>query len=581
MQRIFPFLHWLPHYNKRWVAKDIVAGLTVGILLIPQGMAYAMIAGMPPVYGLYAALVPILVYAVLGTSMQLAVGPVAMDSLLVAAGLGTLVLTGVENYISMALLLAFMVGVIQVSLGLLRMGFLTNFLSRPVISGFTSAAAVIIIISQLKHFFGVNIPPSNQFHKSVINVVQAVPETNGYAFVIGLFGIALILLLKRWNEKIPGILVVVVLGILAVYLLGLEKNGVQIVGDIPGGMPSFSLPEFSWPKVKGLFSTAIAIALIGYTEAISIGKAIEEKKDTETIDPNKELLALGSANILGSFFQSYLASASFSRSAINHTAGAKTPVASLVSMGLVGLTLLFFTHLFYYLPNAALASIIMVSVIGLIDIEYPKILWKYRRGEFAVLVVTFLFTLSVGLTEGILLGVLFSLLLMVYRSSKPHFVVLGHIKGSDYYKNVDRFGGDIEFRPDLLILRFDSQLYFGNKDYFKKQLFRFINSKGDGLKGVILNAEPINYIDSTAVEMLAKAIREIHERGIKFYIASAIGPTRDIIFNSRIIDVLPSEHLFGRTKEAVDYFDNPDSLTRVGVKVAHETKHNGDDGHDT
>ncbi len=224
MQRIFPFLHWLPHYNKRWVAKDIVAGLTVGILLIPQGMAYALIAGMPPVYGLYAALVPILVYSILGTSMQLAVGPVAMDSLLVAAGLGTLVLTGVESYISMALLLAFMVGVIQVSLGLLRMGFLTNFLSRPVISGFTSAAAVIIIISQLKHFFGVNIPPSNQFHKSVINVVQAVPETNGYAFAIGVIGIALILLLKRWNEKIPGILVVVVLGILAVYLLGLEKN---------------------------------------------------------------------------------------------------------------------------------------------------------------------------------------------------------------------------------------------------------------------------------------------------------------------------------------------------------------------
>lgn len=572
MHRIFPFLQWLPTYKKRWFTKDLVAGLTVGILLVPQGMAYAMIAGMPPVYGLYAALVPVLVYAFLGTSRQLAVGPVAMDSLLVAAGLGTLALTGVENYIAMALLLAFMVGVIQFSLGLLRMGFLVRFISRPVISGFTSAAAVIIIFSQLKHFFGVNIPQSGQFHKSVINVVLAIPETNGFDLMLGVVGIALIVLLKWWNNRIPAILVVVVLGILAVYFFRLDTNGVHIVGDVPGGLPFFALPEFSWPKFKGLFSMAIAIALIGYTEAIGIGKAIEEKKNKVTIDPNKELLALGSANILGSFFQSYLASASFSRSAINNAAGAKTPIASLVSMLLVALTLLFFTQLFYYLPNAALASIIMVSVVGLIDIAYPKMLWKYRKDEFMVLLVTFLFTLSVGLPEGILLGVLLSLLIMVYRTSKPHFVVLGNIKGSDYYKNIDRFSGDIEIRPDLLVLRFDSQLYFGNKDYFKKQLFRFIDAKGDGLRGIILNAEPINYIDSTAVEMMATAIHEIHERNINFYIASAIGPTRDIIFNSRIIDELPSEHLFGRTKEAVDYFDNPDTLTQVGDKIAHESR---------
>ncbi|WP_373517552.1 SulP family inorganic anion transporter [Pricia sp.] len=573
MRRFLPFLQWLPTYTKRWFAKDMVAGLTVGILLVPQGMAYAMIAGMPPVYGLYAALVPILIYAFLGTSRQLAVGPVAMDSLLVAAGLGTLALTGVENYIAMALLLAFMVGVIQFALGLFRMGFLVRFISRPVISGFTSAAAVIIIFSQLKHFLGVNIPQSNQFHKSVANVVLALPETNVYAMIIGILGIVTILVLKRWNRKIPAILVVVVCAILTVYTLSLEKHGVHIVGDVPGGLPSFGLPEFSWPKVRGLFSMAIALALIGYTEAIGIGKALEEKDDQETIDPNKELLALGSANILGSFFQSYIASASFSRSAINKDSGAKTPIASLVSMALVALTLLFLTGWFHYLPNAALASIIMISVLGLIDLAYPKTLWKYRKDEFAVLLVTFFFTLSAGLPEGILLGVLLSLLVMLYRTSKPHFAVLGQIKGSEYYRNVDRFGGDIEFRPDLLVLRFDSQLYFGNKDYFKKQLFRYIDAKGSGLKGIVLNAEPINYIDSTAVEMLANAIREIHERDIKFYIASAIGPTRDIIFNSRIIQELTSEHLFGRTKEAVDFFDNPDSLTKVGDWVAHESRY--------
>ncbi|MDT7827803.1 solute carrier family 26 protein [Pricia sp. S334] len=572
MRRLLPFLDWLPKYGKSWFAKDLVAGLSVGILLVPQGMAYAMIAGMPPVYGLYAALVPILVYAFLGTSRQLAVGPVAMDSLLVAAGLGTLALTGVESYISMALLLAFMVGVIQFTLGMLRMGFLANFLSRPVISGFTSAAALIIIFSQLKHFFGVNIPQTNQFHKSVINVVSAVPETNLYALLIGVVGIALIVLLKRWNKKIPAILVVVIAGILAVYLFGLESYRVNIVGDVPEGLPRFRLPEFSWPKIKGLFSIALAIALIGYTEAIGIGKAIEEQNDEETIDPNKELLAFGSANIIGSFFQSYLASASFSRSAINNTGGAKTPIASLVSMLLVALTLLFFTGLFYYLPIAALASIIMVSVVGLIDVAYPKILWKYRKDEFVVLLATFFITLSVGLPEGILLGVLLSLLVTLYRSSRPHFAVLGQIKGSEYFKNVNRFRSEIEFRSDLLILRFDSQLYFGNKDYFRKQLFRYINGQGSSLKGIILNAEPINYIDSSAAEMLAKTIREIQERGIDFYIASAIGPTRDTIFNSRIIDVLPKEHLFGLTKEAVDFFDNPDSLSKVGDKVAQQSR---------
>ncbi len=571
MRRFLPCLQWLPTYKKGWFAKDFLAGLTVGILLVPQGMAYAMIAGMPPVYGLYAALVPILIYAFLGTSRQLAVGPVAMDSLLVAAGLGTLALTGVESYIAMALLLAFMVGVIQFTLGLFRMGFLANFLSRPVISGFTSAAAVIIIFSQLKHFFGVNIPQTNQFHKSVINVVLAVPETNGYALLLGVAGIVLIVLLKRWNDKFPAILTVVVTGILVVHFFGLERQGVHIVGNVPEGLPLFSFPEFNYPKIKSLFSIAVAIALIGYTEVIGIGKAIEEKNNKETIDANKELLALGTANILGSFFQSYLASASFSRSAINNATGAKTPVASLVSMALVVFTLLFFTHLFYYLPNAALASIIMVSVVGLIDIAYPKSLWKYRKDEFAVLLVTFIFTLSVGLPEGILLGILLSLLLMVYKSSKPHFVVLGQIKGSEYFKNVNRFRSDIEFRSDLLILRFDSQLYFGNKDYFKKQLYRYINGQGSSLKGIILNAEPINYIDSSAAEMLAKAVQDIQQRGIKFYIASAIGPTRDTIFNSRIIEVLPSEHLFGRTKEAVDFFDNPDSLTKVGERVSHQS----------
>jgi SulP family sulfate permease len=320
-----------------------------------------------------------------------------------------------------------------------------------------------------------------------------------------------------------------------------------------------------------LWPIALALALVGYLEAISIGKAIEEKNKEETVDANQELVALGTSNIVGSFFQSYPVTASFSRSAISCDLGGKTNGFALFSVVMVVVTLLFLTPLFYYLPNAVLASIIMVSVFGLIDVEYPKTLWKFRKDEFAVLMLTFLITLFVGIKEGVLIGVLFSLLLMVYRTSKPHFAVLGKIRGSDYYKNVARYGNEIEKRDDLLIVRFDSQLYFGNKNYFKKHLMKEVNAKGDELKGVILNAEAINYIDSTAANMLIAVINELHNRKLEFFITGAIGPTRDIIFNSGIIDALKKEFLFVKTKEAVAYFDNPHKIPDFQQKIAHQS----------
>jgi len=574
MHRFLPFLQWLPGYKKDWFTKDLVAGLTVGIILIPQGMAYAMIAGLPPVYGLYASLIPVLVYAFLGSSRQLAVGPVAMDSLLVAAGLGALAISGIENYIAMALFLAFFVGAIQLILGLSRMGFLVNFLSKPVISGFTSGAALIIIFSQLKHLLGTDIEKSNQFHQLVANALEKTQDTNPIDLTIGLAGILIIVLLKKWNRRIPGILIAVVLGILAVYFLKLEAYGVHLVGSIPTGLPSLQLPEFSVQNIKDLWPTALALALVGYLEAISIGKSMQDKNGEDTIDNNQELIALGTSNMAGSFFQAFPVTASFSRSAINGSLGAKTNMASIISVVMVAVTLLFLTPMFYYLPNAILASIIMVSVIGLVDVGYAKSLWKYRKDEFFVLLLTFLITLFVGIKEGILLGVLFALLLMVYRTSKPHFAVLGNVKNSDYYKNINRFGAEVITRQDLLIVRFDAQLYFGNSAYFKKQLFKYIDEKGDSLKGVILNAEAINYIDSSAAQMLANVIQEIHSRNIQFYIAGAIGPTRDIIFSSGIINELDKEYLFVQTKEAVAYFDNPNSVSIVGSKVAYQNRLN-------
>ncbi len=574
MQKYLPFLQWLPNYRKDYLLKDLVAGLTVGVVLIPQGMAYAMIADLPPVYGLYASIFPLLVYALLGTSKHLALGPVAIDSLLVAAGLGALKISGVEDYITMAIFLAFMVGAIQMLLGVFRMGFLVGFLSRPVISGFTSAAAFIIIFNQFKHLLGIEMEQSSHFNILFINIFERISETNWYDLAIGVLGILMIIGLKKWNSKTPSILLVVVLGILAVYFLDLESFGVEIVGKVPIGLPDFQIPDFKHENALSIWPIALTLALVGYLEAISIGKALEEKDGEETIDANQELIALGASNMVGSFFRSYPVTSSFARSAINREAGVKTNISALFTVALIVLTLLFLTPLFYFLPKAVLASIIMVAVFGLIDLSYTKELFKNQKDEFVVLLATVAITLFIGIPQGILIGMLFSLLLMVYRTSKPHFAVLGNVEGSDYYKNVNRFGDGVIVRNDLLIVRFDSQLYFGNASFFKKQLLNFIKEKECGLKGVILNAEAINYIDSSAARMLTKLIADLHVKGLTFYISGAIGPTRDTIFTSNIIKELQKEHLFVSTKEAVAYFDDPNCLSNIQRKVAYQNRTN-------
>ncbi|MBT8185727.1 MAG: sulfate permease [Eudoraea sp.] len=580
MRNFFPFLEWLPGYKKQFLSGDLLAGFTVAIVLIPQGMAYAMIVGLPPVYGLYASLIPLLLYAFLGTSRRLAVGPVAMDSLLVAAGLGALNITGLENYIVLVLFLTFVVGVIQLLLGFLRMGFFMNFLSKPVISGFTSAAALIIIFSQLKHLMGIDMTGSTRLNELLVSAFQKLSETNLYDLSVGILGILIIWGLKKWNRKIPGILIVVVLGIVATYLLKLDSKGLTVVGEIPKGLPDFRSPLSDFDSnikyLKTLWPIALTLALVGYLEAISIGKSIEEKNNEDTIDANQELVAIGASNIAGSFFLSFPVTASFSRSAISSEMKAKTPIASLVTAIIVLLTLLFLTPLFYYLPKTILASIIMISVFGLIEFNYAKSLWKHRKDEFILLIITFLITLFLDITAGILTGVLISLWLMVYRSSKPHIAVLGKINDTDYYKNVSRFDKDIEIRKDLLILRFDSQLYFGNSNFFKNKLFELVDERGEALKGVILNAESIHYIDATAAHMLIKVIQRLRDQNIAFFVAGAIGPTRDIIFRSGIIEVLKKEFLFVRTKEAVAYFDDPSSVSAIGSKLAYEYKTKGD-----
>ncbi len=572
LKRYFPILTWLGKYNRTHFISDLVSGTTLGVMLIPQGMAYAMIAGMPPIYGLYAALIPQLVYAITGTSRQLAVGPVAMDSLLVAAGIGALQLSSIDDYISAVLFLTLIIGVLQLLLGLFRMGFFVNFLSKPVISGFTSAAAILIGLGQLKHILGAEFTSSSKIHSLLINIFGSTGEINLYALGVGVAAVVVIMLLNRQNKKIPTALLVVVLGILAVVFLELEQMGLPLVGNIPKGLPVFQIPNFEVVGLGQLLPIAITVALFGFMESISIAKTVEEKHSEYELDANQELRALGLSNLLGSFFQSFPVSGSFSRTAVNDQAGAKTGMSLIFSALIIAGTLLFLTPLFYNLPTAVLGAIIMVSVFGLVDLKYPLALLKHRKDEFVLLLITFVMTLFIGLIEGILLGVLFSLLLLVYRTSHPHVAILGRIRDTDYFKNVDRFSDEAQVESDKLILRFDAQLYFGNKDYFKKELYQQVKLKGAQLKYVVLNAEAINYIDSSGAATLERIVKDLKGKGIQFFITGAIGPTRDIFHSSGLIHVIGKENLFVKTHEAVDYCANQKERSSIQEKISLQSK---------
>ena len=557
LKRFFPILDWLPKYKKAYLAGDFSAGITVGIMLIPQGMAYALIAGLPPIYGLYAALIPNLIYVFTGSSRKLAVGPVALDSLIVASSLAAMKLANIDDYISMAIFLAFFVGAIQLVMGFMRLGFLSNFLSRPVVGGFTSAAALVIAVSQLKHFFGLEITTNNTL-KTLQAIFSQILETNFYDLAIGIGAIVVILGLKKLHRKLPAAMVVVVLSIIGIYFFMVNETDVHIVGQVPKGLPKFILPQLEINLIIKAFPTAMTLAFIVFAEAMTIAKAVEDKSNEYYTDANQELRALGASNIIGSLFQSFPTNAGLSRTAVNVDEGAKTGIASLISVIVVGVTLLFLTPFFYYLPKSVLGAIILVAVYGLIDLKYPKQLWNQGKDEFYLFLVTFITTLLIGISQGIIFGVLFSLLLLVNRTSRPHIAILGKIKGMEYFKNLKRFPEDVEVVNEILMIRFDAQLFFANVHYFKKSLLSEVANKGETLKYVILNAEPINYIDNTAVNQLKKIVEKLNKKGITFKIAGAIGPTRDILHKSGLVNFIGVENIYVRTAEAYS-----DSLKKI------------------
>lgn len=570
LRSLFPILDWLPNYKKTHFSGDLFAGLTVGVMLIPQGMAYAMLAGLPPIFGLYAAFVPQIIYAFTGTSRQLAVGPVAMDSLLVAAGLGALAISKIEDYISMAVFLAFFMGAIQLLLGILRMGFLVQLLSKPVINGFTSAAAIIIGMSQFKHLLGVQVPSNNRLHVLLIDIFGQLDNTNVYALGLGILSMMIIWGFKKWIPKFPGILVAVVLSILVVYWTRWDLNGLRIVGDVPEGLPAISLPSITMENIQTLLPTALTLALVAFLEAVSVAKAIQEQHKDYEINANQELRALGLSNIVGSFFQSYPTTGGFSRTALNHFAGAKTGLSFLISAAVVATTLLFLTPLFYYMPLTTLAALVIVAVSSLIDLKYPLVLLKTRMDEFLLLNFTFLTTLFVGITQGILFGVALSLVLLIYRISNPHFAFLARIKGSSIFKNIERFPSEVEDRDDLIIIRFDAPLFFGNRDFFKKIILEAASKKQQTLKAIILNAESINYIDSSALDTLLEMVRVCKSNNTRFIIAGAIGPARDVLLKKKVRKTIGSKNFFVSIALAVAAFDGQPLDESLNKSISHQ-----------
>ena len=567
MKSWIPALDWLPRYSRNDMAGDLPAGLTVGVMLIPQGMAYAMIAGLPVVYGLYAALIPQVIYAFLGSSRQLAVGPVAMDSLLVASGLAGMAAVGSDRYITLALLLAFLMGAIQFVLGVLRMGFLAQFLSRPVISGFTSAAALIIGLNQLPSVLGIRIERSAQLHVLLSDAFRHIGDTHLPTLTIAMAGIVLLLALRRWAPRAPGALALVTLAILAAHFTDLGVMGINVVGPIPSGLPGFAMPVISVQDVAALGPMAATLALVAFIEAYSVARAVSQKRNDHEVDADQELRALGAANLLGSMFGAYPTTGGFSRTAVNDRAGAMTGVSALISSGVIALTLTFLTPLFSQLPQAALGAIIMVAVSGLVDVRYVRRLFHSHREEAVLLLLTFLLTAFGGMVIGIASGVAMGLVLTLYRSTRPHAAELGTIAG--IYRNVDRFP-DAVTPEGCVILRYDGPLHYASQAHFKDFVSGLIErrrERGEKVSRIVLHAESIAYIDASASAMLGDLLTDWEKEGIQLELAGAIGPVRDTLQRTGLMGRIGADHFHTGIEAALEPEGPEGEMQRIATQT--------------
>lgn len=542
-KQYLPILEWLPSYKKQYLKNDIIAGLTVGIMLIPQGMAYAMLAGLDPIHGLYASTLPLLLYAIFASSRQLAVGPVAIVSLLTAAGIASLNPQSTAEFLLYAVTLAMLVGIIQLGMGLLKLGFISNFLSHPVISGFTSAAAIIIGLSQFRHLLGVNMPGSDQIQVIFYHLYLNIGDIHGATFFLGILGILIIKGSKKIHPTLPGSLLAVVVGILIITFSDLQNNGVRILGSVPDGLPDLMLPSFDTSVWLVLLPIALTISLVGFAESFAVAKTVQSKHKDYKLNSNQELIGLGMANLGASILKGFPVTGGFSRTAVNDQAGAKTGLASIISALLIILTLLFLTPLFSNLPTAILASVIIVAVIGLVNIKTPVELWKRDRSDFWLLMATFIVTLTGGIETGIIAGFALSIILVVYKASKPHMARLGRIPGTHIFRNIERFS-ELEEREDLLMIRVDGPFYYANVEYVKEKIDKWLEEKGEPLNKIVFDCQTITSIDSTAAHALLDWITDWHKIGFVVYICGAKGPVRDSLERWKIIDKVGHDYCF-------------------------------------
>jgi len=562
-KRYVPALTWLPAYRRQDLSGDLLAGVIVAIMLVPQGMAYALLAGLPPKVGLYASIAPLIIYGLLGTSRALAVGPVAIVSLLVATGVSPLAAAGSADYLQLALTLALMVGVIQTLMGFLRIGFLVNFLSHPVLGGFTSAAAIVIGFSQVKHLFGIRMPDAD-FFTSVRYAATHLEETNPATLAIGAGGVALLLYFKYglaahlrrlglpagWitplTKSAP--LVVVLLGTLLVWAFQLDaRAGVRIVGAVPAGLPPLTLPILAPDMLLLLLPTALVISFVGYMESISVAKSLASKR-RQKVDSNQELVALGAANLGAAFTGGYPVTGGFSRSVVNYTAGANTGLASLITAVLIAITVIFLTPLFYFLPNAILAAIIIVAVSGLVDVAALRHIWRYSRADALSYVVTFAAVLAAGIEMGIIIGVGAAILLFIWRTSKPHVAIVGRLGQSETYRNVLRH--QVQTWPELVAVRVDESLYFPNTKYLEDTLLSLAADRPE-VTTIVLIGTAVNFIDASALETLESLHHELGEAGIALHFAAIKGPVMDRLRRSGFVEQVGVDHFHESTHQAL------------------------------
>ncbi|MDF1802367.1 sulfate permease [Thalassovita sp.] len=552
MERHLPILQWSKTYDKDTLTSDLVAAVIVTIMLIPQSLAYALLAGLPAEMGLYASILPLVAYAVFGTSRALAVGPVAVVSLMTAAAVGNLALQGTAEYAIAAITLAFISGLFLLVMGIFRLGFLANFLSHPVIAGFITASGVLIATSQLKHLFGIEAHGHN-----LITLLGSLFENQHLANPITLFiglattgflfwvrkGLKPVLLSAGLKPRLADILAkagpvgAVVATTLAVWAFGLQHKGVKIVGEVPMGLPPLTMPSFDADLWSSLLMSAILISIIGFVESVSVAQTLAAKK-RQRIVPDQELVGLGASNIAAAISGGYPVTGGFARSVVNFDAGAETPAAGAFTAVGILLAALLLTPLLYFLPKATLAATIIVAVLSLVDFSILRKTWSYSKVDFAAVAATIFLTLGFGVEMGVSAGVILSIGLFLYKTSRPHVAEVGLVPGTQHFRNILRH--EVTTHPEIVTLRIDESLYFANARFLEDYIYDRI-ACDEPIKHVVLMCSAVNEIDMSALESLEAINHRLDDLDIKLHLTEVKGPVMDRLKRSHFLDQLTGE----------------------------------------